>query len=86
MSRNENLLLDGPEILAQTVKARVLKKKERICVHVDPDGNMHMIGARKMEERSRTLPDSWMMGVYGSTATSGQIAEDMACRMREIRG
>lgn len=85
MNHQANLIDDGPDLAAQAVKLRIMSKRERYCVHVDPAGELHMTAARKVDERSRGLPDSWMVGVYGSDATTAEIAEDMHCRLIEIR-
>lgn len=80
-----NLVAEGVECTASAIKMRIIAKRERCSVYVDPAGDVHCQPARDDERRSVPRPVDWLVGVYSRAATTEQIAQDLHCRMTEIR-
>lgn len=79
-----NVLRDGADHGAETVKVRLLAKQCSLDVYVDEAGNLRTERAGDECRRKEPFPDRWHVGRYTRKASVADIETDLRMRLMEI--
>lgn len=78
-----NVTEDKVQDVAYAVRQRAMASGRRHEVYVRDNGSVQ-ITLQGKSERRHAMPDHWLVGTYDRQASTADIAEDLAERVREL--